>query len=155
MSSTTTPRPLRRTTAGWLVVLIGGALLTLYGAVWYVEGPETALENIAERVALAPDEFRRDSGAASAFDVITIVSRTQAVYGAALGLLALLVAWQGYRHGSSWAWAASWVPVAAIATSAISFALSGGWQAGVLYLGLAIFLAVGLLLARSRTTGSA
>lgn len=151
-SATTTLTSSRLRTVGWLIVLMGSLLLIVYGAVWYFEGPETALENVAERVALAPDEFRRERPGVTgtALDVITIVARTQALYGAGLGLLAVLVAWQGYRGGSRWAWAASWVPVAAVGGAGISFALAGGAPVGVVYLGLAGLVAAGLLLAIPR-----
>ena len=65
-------------------------------------------------------------------------------------LLCFAAAWRGYRRGSRWAWAASWVPVAAVAGVGISFA-AGGSQVGIVYIGLAALVAVGLLMALPRT----
>jgi hypothetical protein len=136
-------------TVGWLVVLVGGGLLVLQGAAWFFDGPETALTNIAERTTLDPDAFRR--GTPSAFDVISIVARQQAIYGASLGVLTILVAWHGYRGRSRWAWWPCWVVVAAFAAAGMSFALSGGPQIGVFYAGFAVVVGAGLALARART----
>lgn len=144
MNEATEDRRSRLGSAGWIVVLLGSALLTFQGVAWYVTGPGTALDNIAERTPLRPEAFR-DGGA---FDVITIVTRTQAVYGAALGLLSLLVAWRGFRNGSSWAWWASWVFIAAVAFVGLSFLSVGGAGVGVVYLVLAAMIGAGLLLAR-------
>ena len=81
--------------------------------------------------------------------VITVVTRQQAVYGAALGLLTLLVAWHGYRGRSRWAWWSCWVVVAAVAATGLSFALSGGPQIGAFYAGFSVFIGAGLALARA------
>lgn len=108
--------------------------------------PDMALANIAERTTIDGEESRR--GTPSAFDVITVVTRQRAVYGAALGLLTLLVAWHGYRGRSRWAWWPCWVVVAAVAATGLSFALSGGPQIGAFYAGFAV-LGAGLVLARA------
>lgn len=134
----------RTGTVGWLLVLLGGALLAFQGVNWYLTGPGTALENIAERTPLDAQAFR-DGGA---FDVITIVTRSQAVYGAALGLLALVVGWRGFRDGAAWTWWASWISIAAIAIVGLSFVLADGAGIGGMYLGLAGVIGLGLFLAR-------
>lgn len=133
-------------TIGWVIVLVVSGLLVFQGVTWYFSGPETALDNIAERTPLGTDAFRQ--GDISAFDVITIVTRQQAVYGAALGLLTLLVAWRGYHRGSPWAWRVAWVFVAAVGVVGLSFTLGGGAAVGSAYLGAALLALVGLLLAR-------
>lgn len=129
---------------GWLIVLGGGGLLLLQGTMWFFSGPDMALANIAERTTFDPDEFRR--GAPSAFDVITVVTRQQAIYGAALGLLTLLLAWHGYRGRSRWAWWPCWVVVAAVATVGLSFMLSGGPEIGAFYVGFAVLVGTGVVL---------
>ena len=136
-------------TVGWLVVLAGGGVPVLQGATWFFDGPETALTNIAERTTLDADEFRL--GTPSAFDVIRIVTRQQAIYGAALGVLTVLVAWHGYRGRSRWAWWPCWVVVAAVAAAGLSFAMSGGPQIGVFYVGFAVVVGAGIALARAGT----
>lgn len=134
----------RAGTVGWLLVLLGGALLTFQGVNWYLTGPGTALDNIAERTALDAEAFREGG----AFDVITVVTRSQAVYGAALGLLALVVGWRGFRDRAAWTWWASWIFIAAIAIVGLSFVLANGAGIGAMYLGLAGVIGAGLLLAR-------
>lgn len=136
-------------TVGWLIVLAGGGLLVLQGATWFFSGPEMALANIAQRTTLDADEFR--GGVPSALDVISVVTRQQAIYGAALGLLTVLVAWHGYRGRSRWAWWPCWVAVAAIAAAGLSFTLSGGPQIGAFYVGFAVVVGTGLALARTGT----
>jgi hypothetical protein len=87
-------------------------------------------------------------GEPSAFDVITLVARGYATGYAVLGLLALLVAWEGYRKGTRWAWTASWVLVLAFAALAIDFVLAGGLSGGsVGYLIVAAMAVIGQLLA--------
>jgi hypothetical protein len=133
---------------GWGILLGLSALLILAGIFWYTELPAMALDNIAERMSLEPDGFM--VGEPSAFDIITLVTRNSSAYAVALGFLALLVAWQGYRNGSRWAWTAMWVLAATFTAVAANFTLA----AGRLYapgLGLFVFAAialVGLLLAR-------
>jgi hypothetical protein len=142
---------LRRVTAsgriGWIIVLGVSILLTLYGGIWYLVGPDTALENIAERTALGADAFRQ--GSPSAFDVISIVARQGAAFMAGLGLATLLLAWHGLRAGSPIAWRAAWAMPAAVAAFGGGFTVVPGAIAqGAVYLGAAALAAVGLVLAR-------
>ena len=135
---------------GWMLVLAVGALLAVYGVIWFFVGPDMALTYIAERTTLGPDAFRQ--GSPSAFDVITIVTRQGAAFGAAMGVLALIVGWQGYRGGAPWAWWASWATVLAIAASGLGFLTASGAAAqAIVYLGLAAVIAVALLAARRAT----
>jgi hypothetical protein len=62
----------------------------------------------------------------------------------AFNLYATLVLWFPFRRGETWAWCISWVLVIAFA-SAIFF----NPQIGPFYLGLAVIMAVGLLLTAS------
>ena len=131
---------------GWVILLVISALLILQGINWSFDGPERTLTNIAEHTTLTPSEF--EAGDPSAFDVITLVARNFAIYGAAFGLLALLVAWKGYRDGSRWAWMAMWVLVGAIAAVAVNFIMIGGISAvGLSFAGFAAIALVGQLLA--------
>lgn len=137
---------------GWMVVLGVSALLALYGVFWFFVGPQMGLENIAERTSLAQDEFR--AGSPSAFDVITIVTRQGAAFGAALGALAFAVGWQGYRQEARWAWWASWATPLAIAVAGLGFvSAAGAAPQAIGYLGLAGILALALLGARTSWTG--
>lgn len=132
---------------GWGILLGMSALLTLAGISWFFGLPRMALENIAELTSLEPDGFM--VGEPSAFDVITVIAQGYGIGYAALGLLALFVALEGYRHGTRWAWTAMWVLVAAFAGLAVSFMLAG--EAYILSLGIlafAVLALVGMLLAR-------
>jgi hypothetical protein len=130
----------------WLVVGAVSAVLVAYGVIWLFAGPEMALTNIAERTSLLPEEFRQ--GAPSAFDVISVISRQFAVYVAAVGMLMLFVTWQGYL-GSRWAWVAAWVLVATIGAAGLSFmVVSAAAYQGLMYLTLALVVAVSLFVAR-------
>jgi hypothetical protein len=138
---------------GWGTLLGVSALLLLAGISWYALLPQMALENIAEYAGLQPDDFKE--GTPSSFDVITIISRGYGVGYSGLGLLALLVAFEGYRHGTRWAWTAMWVPVLAFVflggvfiQAGESFALSFG-VLSIAGLGL-----IGLLLARGDLASS-
>ena len=97
---------------GWGILLGVSALLILVGIFWYIELPAMALDNIAEHTSLEPDGFM--VGEPSAFAIITLLTRNSSVYTVGLGFFALLVAWQGYRHGSRWAWTTMWVLVAIV-----------------------------------------
>lgn len=129
---------------GWVILLALSALLVLAGIFWFIDLPNLAMENIAERTRLPSNEFRQ--GEVSAFDVITIITRQYATGYAALGLLAFLVALEGYRHGTRWAWIAMWVLVAAVAAIAVNYTLVGGLAASLSYFAAAAVALVGQLL---------
>lgn len=133
---------------GWGILLVMSALMMLAGIFWYMELPEMTLENIAERTSLEPDGFM--VGEPSAFDVITLVTRNSSVYAVALGFFALLVAWQGHRYGSRWAWTTMWILVAAFTAIAVNFTLAAGriYAPSFGLFAFAVIALVGLLLAR-------
>lgn len=136
----------RAAKVGWGILLVMSALLMLVGINWFMTLPELALDNIAERTTLEPAGFM--IGAPSAFDIITMIARGYGVGYAALGLLALVVALEGFRHGTRWAWRAMWVLALAYAALAGTFLLAGETYAlsgGLLT--LAVLSLLGLLLA--------
>ncbi|GAA2022050.1 hypothetical protein GCM10009819_00720 [Agromyces tropicus] len=139
---------------GWGLLLVMSALLTLAGIMWTVILPGTALDNIAEFAGTTPEALM------PAYGIITLIARGYGAGFACTGLMALLVAAEGFRHGTRWAWATGWVVVLAYAAIAWTFLAAGErveLSLGVLSLG--VVAAVGLLLAgrdavdrRSRTT---
>jgi len=136
---------------GWSILLGVSALLILAGIGWYFSLPEMALENIAERTSLEPDGFM--VGKPSAFDIITLIARGYGAGYAALGLMALLVALEGYRNGTRWAWMSMWFLVLAYASIAGVFLEAGETYA--LSFGILSFAGVtlvGLMLARKGLT---
>jgi hypothetical protein len=129
---------------GWGILLIMSALLILAGIGWYFGLPEMALENIAERTSLEPDGFM--VGKPSAFDVITLIARGYGAGYTSLGLMALLVALEGYRNGTRWAWMAMWVLVAAYTALGATFGVNHPVGLGIL--AFAVVALAGILLAR-------
>ena len=94
-----------RTTAraGWGILIGVSLLLLLHGVFWGMRGPEVALESIAERTSLTNSGFQ--VGSPSASDVIALTNRNFAIVEAALGLMALVLAWAGFRsNGCSGSW---------------------------------------------------
>ncbi|HSG14799.1 MAG TPA: hypothetical protein VLE70_00575 [Anaerolineae bacterium] len=132
---------------GWIILIGMSALLIFAGLGWFFGLPQMELDNIVEYANLDTSVFMQ--GEPSAFDVITVVARGYGVGYAALGLMAGLVALEGYRNGSRWAWGVMWVLAAAFAALAGTFFLAG--ESYVLSLGIlsfAVIAVVGLLMAR-------
>ena len=128
---------------GWGILFVMSALLTFGGIGWFISLPQMALENIAEYASLDPAELM------SAFGIITLIARGYGAGYAVLGLMALLVALEGYRNGTRWAWITMWNLVLAYAAIAGIFMLAG--ETYVLSLGIlsfAVITVVGLFLAR-------
>lgn len=147
MVATETRNQSRRGKAGWGILLGMSALLILAGTSWLFGLPQMALDNIAEYASLEPGVFMQ--GEPSAFDVIAMISRGYGAGYTALGLMALLLALEGYRNGTAWAWKMMWVLAAAFAALAGTFLLAG--EAYALSLGIlsfSVITLVGMLLAR-------
>lgn len=137
----------RRSRVAWLIVLAISALVLAYGGILFFSGPDMVLENVSERTSLAPDDYR--VGSPSASDVMSVVVRQTASFTVAVGFMALIAGWRGYRYGSEWAWwAMLGVPVA-IAGTGIGFVLAAGVSAqAMMFLGLAVVFTVALLAIR-------
>ena len=131
---------------GWGMLIGVSALLILAGQFWYRSLPQMLLENVAEYGNLEPGVLMQ--GEPSAFDVIALIARGYGAGYAALGLMALLVAIEGYRNGTSWAWTAMWVLVLALMAIAGIFILPGDYAPGLGTFALAVVALVGMLLAR-------
>lgn len=137
---------------GWGILFGMSVLLTLAGISWLLGLPQMALENIAAYAGLETGIFML--GKPSAFDVIAVIARGYGAGYTALGLMALLVAVEGLRNGTRWAWRVMWVLAAAFAALAGIFLLAGESYAlsfGVL--SFAVITLVGLLLARKGLAG--
>jgi hypothetical protein len=119
---------------GWGILLTVSALLVLNGVLWFFIGPQREGAQIEEFTQAFP----------SLAQLMATNARQVAIWFMSFGLLALLVALEGFRHGSRWAWNALWVLVAALA--AVGILYRGGF--GVILLGLIPIVLVGQLLAR-------
>jgi hypothetical protein len=78
--------------------------------------------------------------------------QTAAILLSGLGLLALVVALEGFRHGSQVAWNALWVVVAVLAVTGAHIQFGGEPTVSVWYAFLAIVALVGQLLAAKGLT---
>jgi len=136
----------RAAKVGWGLLMGVSALLMLAGVSWYFSLPQMLLENIAEYGNVETGNLIQ--GEPSAFDVITLIARGYGAGYAALGLLGLLVALEGYRNGTRWAWIAMWVLVLAYVAIAGIFMLPGDYAPGLGSVALAVLALVGMLLAR-------
>lgn len=121
---------------GWDILLVVSALLLLNGIAWFFLGPE------AERADLSALEFSQLYPEIA--DQMGKNAQQVAIWYMAFGSLALLVALEGFRNGSLWAWYTLWVMIAALV--AVGMLYVGGFGAGLLV--LAAFALIGMFLAR-------
>jgi hypothetical protein len=124
---------------GWGLLLAVSALLMLNGAAWYVFGPQRVAGDLEAFGSVDPS-------------VVQFMAKTRqqvAIWYLSFGLLALLVALEGFWHGSRWAWNAMWVVVGA--TAAVGLLYAQGF--GVFMLGAAALAVAGLVLARRGLAG--
>jgi hypothetical protein len=128
---------------GWAILIAISALLILNGAGWFFMGPSLAFFEVDTGVSL--EEFR------GAYPTVTrniaTNARQVAIWFMAFGALALLVALEGYRHNSRWAWNAAWALVAAPAAVGINVLAGGEGAFGFSILAVAAVALAGQLLA--------
>lgn len=124
------PQSSRTAKWGWLTLLAVSALLLVNGIGWFFVGP--SLSTFEQDTGVQLEEFRQSYP--SVADSIATNARQVAIWFMAFGLLALLVALQGFRHNSQWAWNAAWVLVAAPAAVGVNVVIGDqlGFGAGML-----------------------
>ena len=118
---------------GWGILLIVCVLLALNGLAWFFFGPQRVAVDIQ---AFEPVDL----------NVVRLMetSRQQvAIWYLSFGLLSLLVALEGFRHASRWAWSAMWVVLGALVAVGVLYRTGFG----VYLLGLAVVALIGQLLA--------
>lgn len=96
---------------GWVILLVVSALMLLNGVVWFFVGPRMMLSYTAQIAGVPLEEFERLYPAV--VEHLPKNTRQVAIWYAAFGSMALMVALEGLRRGSRWAWYASWAVVAA------------------------------------------
>ena len=131
---------------GWGILLVVSALLVLNGVALYF-------------ISASPTTFEQDtsvsmSAVRQAFPTVAdhVVREGQiiSVLLASMGLMAVVVALEGYRVGNRWAWMAMWILVGMLAFFAFGFLVSADRpDIGGFYLLLVAVTLVGQLLART------
>ena len=131
---------------GWGILLVVSALLVLNGVALYF-------------ISASPTTFEQDTGVSmaavrQAFPTVAdhVVREGQiiSVLLASMGLMAVVVALEGYRVGNRWAWMAMWILVGMLAFFAFGFLVSADRpDIGGFYLLLVAVTLVGQLLART------
>ena len=130
---------------GWGILLVISALLVLNGVALFF-------------VSASPSTFEQDTGVPMSevrqsyptlVDQVVGEGQNIAILLAGIGLTNLMVAWEGFRHRSRWAWNTLWVLVATLAAAGLKVMLLGGRvDIGGLYLAFAVVMLAGQLMAR-------
>ena len=130
---------------GWGILIALSALLALSGVVLYFM---SASPTISEQDTGVPMAEVRQAYPTVA-DQVVREGQSISILSAAFGVLTLTVALEGFRHGSRWAWNATWVLVAVlVALSVQVLVVSGRLGIGGWSLSLAAVALLGQLLAR-------
>lgn len=135
---------------GWGIQLVVSALLALNGVGWFFAGPSDNLASITQDTGITTAEFNQNYPTMATR--ITTNAHQLAIWYIAFGLLALLVALEGFRRGSRWAWMVLWVLVAATAAVGVN-ELPNAF--GFIMLILTVITLVGQLIARSGLSSTA
>ena len=132
---------------GWSILVLVSALILINGVALYF-------------ISASPSTFEQDTGVSmsevrqtfpSVADHIVEQGKLISFLLAAFGLLALVVAIEGFRHGPRWAWSATWVLVAMLTgIFVLTLVVGGRLDIGGFYLSLAAIAFAGQLLARRR-----
>lgn len=133
--------------AGWAILLVVGALLALNGVTWFRIGPQVTLEYPLEVEQVPVAEFRREHP--KVVEHIGFNAREIAIWYAAFGAMSMIVAAEGLRRGTRWAWIAASVVPTVLILAGLSY---GIWlELGFANLGrvvIGLVALVGLVLAR-------
>lgn len=129
---------------GWGILLVISALLVLNGVALFF-------------ISAGPSTFERDTGVPmsevremfpAVVDEVVGAGQNLSILLAGIGLITLMLAWEGFRRRSRWAWNTLWVLFGTLAVVGLKSALLGGRpDIGGLYIGLAAVTLVGQLLA--------
>jgi hypothetical protein len=104
---TETQQRSRRAKIGWWILLFIVGLMILNGVSWFFAGPATTPANMAKAAGMPVEQFRASFGEIISYHART--TRQVAVWYAAFGAMSLVVCLEGLRHGSRWAWMATWL----------------------------------------------
>lgn len=133
---------------GWGILVVVSVLLALNGvALFFMSADPTIFEQdtgvpMAEVAQTYP----------SVAEHVVREGQLTSIMLAGLGLLALVVALEGYRHGSQWAWNAIWVVVGILGVVVVFIGIQGRFDIAAFYLIFAALAVVGQWLARRTAT---
>lgn len=135
--------------AGWWVLAVITALLTLNGVVWYFVGPGMAVGYAAKITSMTADAFT-SLYPRLAQHMGDNAQQTGVLY-AAFGLMGFIASLEGLRKGSRLAWAITWVAVAAPLAAGLSYLGVGLSFDNLGQISIGLVALVGQLLAKPRT----
>ena len=129
---------------GWGILLVISALLVLNGvAVFFISARPSTFEG---DTGVPMSEVREMFP--TVVDEVVGAGQNLSILLAGIGLITVMLAWEGFRRRSRWAWNTLWVLFGTLAVAGLKSALlSGRPDIGSLYIGLAAVTLVGLLLA--------
>ena len=129
---------------GWGILLVLSALMVVNAvSLFFIEG---SLSSFEQDTGVPLGEFRQAYPTVA--NHIAREGRNISIVLAGLGLLALLVALEGFRHGSRWAWNGTWVLVGVLAGLGVHALIGGNPFIGLISLFMTALALVGQLLAR-------
>lgn len=126
---------------GWGILVVISALFVLNGVSWFFAGPGENISYLESSRGVPMEEFIKSYPAVEQH--LARNARQLAVWMAAFGLLALVVALEGYRHETRWAWYATWILVAA--PIAVGLVYLPGGELGFANIGLLAIAGITLL----------
>lgn len=150
MSVPTVTAMTRSQKAGWVILLVISAMLILNGLVWFFSGPGVNVSYTAEVAGIPTEEF---TGLYPEVEKhLARNARQMAVWFAAFGSMALIVTREGFRHGTRWAWHATWAVPAALIAIGLVYTVGVGELAfdNVGFGSIGVVALIGQLLARPR-----
>lgn len=141
---------------GWGLVLLVSGLILLDGISWLFSGPGVERAYMRDGLGINLDQFTETYP--ELVNHMAIQMRQLAIWITASGLLTFVLALEGLRHGSRWAWRLSWVtfaaPIAVAANATIGTGFSQLGYENTALPAASVLVFVGLLLAARTPAGT-
>jgi hypothetical protein len=132
---------------GWRILLAISALLVINGGIMYFMSATPAV--FEQDTSVPMDEVRQMFP--TVVDQVVREGQTISILLAVIGLMSLMVAWEGSRRQTRWAWNTLWVLFGMVLVIGIR-AVLGGQGFGYYYLFVAAVVLAGLVLTRRELT---
>lgn len=133
---------------GWGILLLVSLLMALNGVTWFFFGPARAPTYMAQVAGMPEEEFTQRFP-----ELVTVLARPRrqvAIWYTAFGLLAFIVARDGFRHGTRWVWSATWLVVVVPFAIGLVYHTPGVLGDWAFLLPFGLLALIGQLLARPR-----